>query len=150
MQTMQGFKDSIGLYSRWLYDMEVSKQWYEELPDACPPADASLPNSLTYYRMCESFPAADKDFLSHRELSPTQVFKAPECIARAVSMYRDYDECAQLLSLAVHQHKVVLQVTLSADSGLVKKTGKAKSHFSWWRLKNFDPAPIATVAEVIQ
>ncbi|KXK67385.1 hypothetical protein BC89_32205, partial [Pseudomonas monteilii] len=75
------------------------------------------------------------------------VFKAPECIARAVSVFRDYEDCCRLLNLAVHENKVVLKLTLKADAGVIKKTGKSKTHYSWWRQSAFDPAPLAQAVE---
>lgn len=130
--------------------MDVEHEWHEELPEQCPPSDAIEPIDLVCYRLCEKIPATDGDFLSHRALAPHQVFRAPECIARAISVFGSIDDCADLQKLPIHRHKSIAKVTLGPIAGVIKKTGKARTHYSWWRARGFDPVPSAEAIEAAQ
>lgn len=130
--------------------MDAHNIWHEELPEQCPPGDAFEPNNFRCYRLCEQTPFTESDFLSQRALAPEKVFNAPECIARAVSVFTGIEDCINLRKLAIHKKKVVASLTLNPGAGMVKKTGKARTHHSWWRSSSFDPLLIAEVAEIDQ
>ena len=66
--------------------MEV--EWFELLPEQCPPEDAQQCDGY-YYRIANGNPAQSVDFFSQRRLQPDKVFKGlgvDECITRAVSL----------------------------------------------------------------
>ena len=90
--------------------------WFEKLPEQCPPDNAIVPHNDIYYRVISSEPIHSSHFISQREIAgPDKVFNnVNECIVRAISI-----------------------ITLNEDDGLVLKTF-AKSHYSWWRSQNFD------------
>ena len=52
--------------------------WYEELPDKCPPNDATEPNGQEFFRLCVENPAIDADFYSQKKLSNLQLGEYPE------------------------------------------------------------------------
>jgi hypothetical protein len=112
--------------------------WFEDLPDKCPPDDAINPDGRTFYRLTNSDIPSDKDFLSLRELCPSCKFRdVSECIARSLSIWEDVEKCLNLLKLPRHKDKKVLTLKLEATDGLILQTFK-KSHYSWWRTKSFD------------
>lgn len=119
--------------------MDVVTKWFEELPDQCPPAQASNLEGFVCYRLCEGFQPAEGDFLSHRTLFPEKIFRAPECQARAISVYKEAKDLDFVLKLAAHKHKYKVRITLGHEDGAVMKTGQT-SHYSWWRSKRFDLA----------
>jgi hypothetical protein len=68
---------------------------------------------------------------------PRAAFNADECIARALSMSFHPAFCENLIKLPNREEKFVAAVRLNQASGLILK-GR-KTHFSWWRAKNYDP-----------
>jgi hypothetical protein len=76
-----------------------SAGWAEELPAGCPPTSAINTTGQTMYRLVAT-PPTIADFTSHRSLFPDKVFRASECVARAVSMWSSIEKCRRLLLLA--------------------------------------------------
>ncbi|MDN4149775.1 hypothetical protein QYE80_32680 [Pseudomonas tohonis] len=117
--------------------MEVEMTWHEELPEQCPPADALPLEGFFCFRLCDAAEPNEEDFLSHRQKAPHQRYNAPECIARAVSVFKQRVDAEDLLKLSAHRNKSVVRLKLMSQDGVAKKTGK-KSHHSWWRSSLFD------------
>lgn len=118
-------------------------EWAEHLPSACPPEDASFPDRDEYYRLVSSIPPVQKDFHSYRMLYPNKYFQLGECIARSVSLLTSYEECNRIMKLPRYKNNnmTIACLVLEAESGVVLQTGTNRSHFSWWRAKEFDPIP---------
>lgn len=113
-------------------------QWYEELPEACPPTDAEAPVNRIFYRVAKGNPTTDSDFFSQRKLAPEKIFNAEECIARAVSIFEAKEDAARYAKLPnFHGGNMVAEIKLNESDGVIKKTSK-KSHYSWWRTKSFN------------
>lgn len=114
--------------------------WFEELPEQCPPKEAFNPEGFSFYRFSSSENPDLNDFLSHRYLHPTTVFNnVPECIARSLSVYDSLEKCINLRKLPRHRNKwkSILELKLNADDGLVMKTFPDPNHYSWWRSNSF-------------
>lgn len=113
--------------------------FYEELPDQCPPKDASEQNNKAYYRLCLESPAGENDFLSHRALNPKQRYSVPECRTRSLSVFRSPAKVKNLQKSGRFKKKTTFvgKVTLTNQDGVVKQTGNA-GHYSWWRSDTFD------------
>lgn len=122
-------------------------EWAEPLPDECPPDDAVPPEGEVYYRMVESFPPTETDFVSHRELYPNKHFSLGECQVRSCSVFTDHSRCADLTKLPRHKDKMVVEFQLDRSSGVVLRTGTRQGHYSWWRSRNFDPIPLCSLAD---
>lgn len=116
--------------------MEVKYEWYEELPDQCPPVGAFCVEDFVCYRLCLGNQPSESDFLSQRSLFPDKVFHAPECRARAISVFKEPEDLDKLLKLPTHRGKAKIKITLRGKDGLAIKTGR-DSHYSWWRSKGF-------------
>lgn len=87
-------------------------EWFEELPVACPPPDAT-PCNGEYFRIANGNPATSPDFFSQRKLQPNKIFVGKginECIARAVSMFKDKDDALKRLKLPKFRHSVIAVV----------------------------------------
>ena len=114
-------------------------EWFEDLPVACPPSDAT-PCNGEYFRIANGNPATSPDFFSQRKLQPNKIFVGKginECIARAVSLFKDKDDALKRLKLPKFRHSVIAVVELEPKDGVMKKTF-LDSHYSWWRSTNFD------------
>ncbi len=111
--------------------------WFENLPDKCPPNDAFAPSGHTFYRLINGQTATSDDYISQRAEFPWKKFVGiDECIERAVSIFSLEADCEKMLKFARHRHKRVYAITLNEKDGLVKQTFKP-SHHSWWRTSTF-------------
>lgn len=119
--------------------MDVKHEWYEELPEQCPPSETFSLDGFVCYRLCERAEPAEGDFLSHRALFPQKIFRVPECQARAISVFKKPEDLDPVLKLAIHKHKAKVKVILGQADGVAMKTGNG-SHYSWWRSMRFDLA----------
>ena len=107
-------------------------EWFEDLPVACPPSDAT-PCNGEYFRIDNGNPATSPDFFSQRKLQPNKIFVGKginECIARAVSLFKDKDDAQKRLKLPKFRHSVIAVVELEPKDGVMKKTFR-DSHYSW-------------------
>lgn len=121
--------------------------WAEDLPDNCPPDDAFKPENGEFYRLVASFPPSEEDFCSHRKLYPHKKFNASECVMRACSIISTFERCKSLSKLPLQRGKIIVKFILTPSAGLIKKTGGHSDHYSWWRLREFDPIPICKEVE---
>ena len=113
--------------------------WYEQLPELCPPVDA-VPCEGTYYRIAKGNPASNGDFFSQRKLQPNKVFTGlgvDECVARSISLFSDINDATRRLKLPKFRNAQIAGVTLEPKDGVMKKTF-SDSHYSWWRSTNFE------------
>lgn len=114
--------------------------WYEELPNNCPPNDAVEPNGQEFFRLCEVNPASNSDFYSQKKENSNRIFAGvSECILRAVSLWDDQNKCLKQKKYPAQRKKVLGKIELSKEDGLIKNTFKP-NHYSWWRSDKFDPA----------
>lgn len=114
-------------------------QWFEKLPQSCPPSDAKVCEG-TFYRVSQGNPAESKDFFSQQLLAPEKQFKGEgidDCIVRAVSIFSSLDDAKHLLKLPKFRNANIAEVSFVSEDGKLKKTFK-KSHYSWWRSKSFN------------
>jgi len=114
-------------------------EWAEPLPKFCPPEDTINPSGELFYRIIESDEPTKIDFHSHRRRWPKRNFSTNECRTRSLSIYNALNECKKVRLLPLHRNKKIVEIFLSEESGVIKKTGKRKHHFSWWRYKSFNP-----------
>lgn len=113
-------------------------EWFEELPEQCPPKDAFNPNGQTFYRLVKEYPVTSDDFISQQAEFPWKVFlNTDKCIIRAVSIFSEKEDCELIRKLPRHKSKSVYALTLDEKDGVVKQTFKP-SHHSWWRTTNFE------------
>lgn len=113
--------------------------WFEQLPQYCPPADAT-PCNGDYFRLANGDPATSADFFSQRKLQPNKIFTGngvDECITRAVSLFQDKSDAVKRMKLPKFKRAVIARVRLEPKDGMMKKTFSG-SHYSWWRSTEFD------------
>ena len=119
-------------------------EWYEELPQDCPP-DGAYSAEGCYFRL-GSIPPDDSDFWSHRQRFPHKVFQVSECVARSLSIFDDKESVEKLKRLIpAMRSKPIFQVDLTEKDGLIQQTGNDLRHFSWWRSTEFDLSKIKTI-----
>lgn len=109
--------------------------YFEILPDACPELDAKAHDGVVYRLVSE--PISETDFLSHRALFPNAQFHATECRARSISVFTSIEAAKLLLGMPKNAGKKIVGIRLVHTAGVMKRTGKADHHHSWWRSKDF-------------
>ena len=60
----------------------MNAEWFEALPEQCPPTDAKRCEGC-YYRIANGNPVTTEDFFSQRKMQPDKVFKGvgiDECV----------------------------------------------------------------------
>lgn len=117
----------------------METEWFEVLPEQCPPKDAERCNGI-YFRIANGNPANSADFFSQRKLQPDKVFKGlgiDECVAKAVSLFSNREEVEKRLKLPKFRDASIARVELKSKDGMIKKTFGI-AHYSWWRTKDFD------------
>lgn len=111
-------------------------QWFEDLPEQCPPTDAFHPSGEIYYRLVHDVNNVEVDLVSQRYTDSSKKFSQDECICCAVSVFTNLEDCEKIIKLPRHRSKKVYKLKLTESDGLVKQTFKP-SHHSWWRSDNF-------------
>jgi hypothetical protein len=111
-------------------------EWVENLPENCPPQSAGSPQG-DFFRVISAFPPDNSDFNSTRQDNPLKLFAIDECLVRSCSIFSDYAEGKKLLKLPRHRNKIIIRLSLTADSGLVLRTFERPGHYSWWRDRRF-------------
>ena len=117
----------------------METEWFEILPDLCPPEDAMVCNGA-YYRIANGNPAKSEDFFSQRILQPDKIFQGEgidECVIRAISLFSRKEEAEKRLKLPKFKNAKIALVTLESKDGMIKKTF-GNAHYSWWRTTKFD------------
>lgn len=113
--------------------------WYEELPDQCPPSDAFEPEGKKFFRLCVGDPAVSSDFFSQKRENPSRTFAGvSDCILSSVSLWDDKNKCLKQKKYPTQKNKVLGEIELQKEDGLIKKTFSS-NHYSWWRSSSFDP-----------
>ena len=117
----------------------MNAEWFETLPEQCPPTDAEQCEGY-YYRIANGNPATTEDFFSQRKMQPDKVFKGlgiDECVTRAVSLFSEREEAEKRLKLPKFKKANIALVILEPKDGVLKKTFDI-AHYSWWRTKEFN------------
>ena len=113
--------------------------WFEQLPEQCPPKDAT-PSQGAFYRIVSGIPTGTEDYFSQRHLQPNKIFVGEgidECIVRSISLFNNRNAAARRLLLPKFRNQKNAVIHLESKDGVIKKTF-GPSHYSWWRSKEFD------------
>ena len=119
--------------------------YFEELPDNCPPSDAFESDGYEFFRLCVGDPAISSDFFSQKKENPSRTFAGvSDCILSSVSLWDDKNKCLNQKKYPIQKNKILGKIELQKEDGLIKNTFKP-NHYSWWRSDNFDPALVFIV-----
>lgn len=120
--------------------------WREDLPDSCPPPDASdTGGEIVFHFLAGDKPEAE-DFKPYipadpqRHLMPTNL-----CRLSSVSVWTSEEKARLVLTTLPSQAgKRLGRVVLVEGAGVIKPTGQ-RFHSSWWMCSAFDPVQGTTV-----
>lgn len=123
--------------------------WFEPLPECCPPSEAATSSGVPFYRILKSNSVSEEDFLSHRALYKNRVFRVSECQARSISIFPDIQECSNVMKMPTFKNKetYVGEIVIEEQDGLIVNTPSNVStkHYSWWRSEIFDIAKVKVI-----
>ena len=140
----------IGVLYLQIFNVQ-NMDWYENLPDSCPPSDAMEPSGESYYRIINSTQPVNSDFLSYRALNPDKKVFVSECQAKAISLFTDVESCRVISKLPKFKGKNIYigELVLTKSDGLIAHTPNKNStnHYSWWRSEEFDIKTVRLVNE---
>jgi hypothetical protein len=118
--------------------MNEAFEWFEQLPDQCPPSDAECPDGKVFFRMIRPDGPTSDCFLPTIWNRPIRDPRFTPCIQKSVSLFITLQDLMRARKIGEHQLKDVVRLHLPKGSGLIAKTGSA-GHYSWWRDAKFDP-----------
>ncbi|AOZ93623.1 hypothetical protein [Paenibacillus crassostreae] len=122
--------------------MSVNIKIYPDyFPANCPPNDA-LEEEIIVYRLCESNPVSENDFLSHFILNPNRNYNG-KLQAFGLSVISDIEEIEKMRNISpiMRKKKYVATGMTMGSSGVIKKTpsNNCNSHITWWLIKEALP-----------
>jgi hypothetical protein len=111
--------------------------FYEDLPDQCPPSDASSPtDGQEFYRLVSSNSPVPSDFDSHTKKGLAGKFSGVDpCELCSCSLWESIERAR-----GVRRRKAsgIVKIVLDSTAGKIKPT-RSPGHFSWWISADFDP-----------
>lgn len=119
---------------------EAASEFRDELPDRCPPDDATeVRDVLEVFRLIKTNPPTQDDFRSQRTEQPQTHFNTTECIARGLSVWVDRQGVENARKLPKFRNTMIGKIRLCPGAGWIMQTFKP-THRTWWPFKAFDPA----------
>jgi len=116
----------------------VKLEFKENLPEQCPPADASEAALESVCRfLFFSPPDAIENYASHIELGkPTG--SAPECKARSCSLFKMSNAAKQAKKIGIFKNRKIAVLNIPEGCG-AHSNGK-NGHIDFWQARNFSPS----------
>lgn len=109
--------------------------WPDHFPHSCPPVDA-IDVSGPVYRFINGRAPADRDFESHYERNAAKDWDADACVARGLSVLRNWSDCMIMRKAvpALRKKRVAVAMVVS-PVGLIAPTpsNSCAGHCTWWR-----------------
>lgn len=111
----------------------------ERLPNGCPPPEAEeIKASRDVFRLVNSNPPTDDDFVSQSALHPGRTFSgAAKCRAFGLSVHTEISDSRETLKLPTQRGHQICRVRLGPGAGRIQQT-YTPSHHTWWPLANYD------------
>jgi hypothetical protein len=124
----------------------------EKFPPNCPPRQANEASGEVY-RLVDSDPPVDKDFLSLYELYPNKRGEDPdtECQRSGLSVHTEKSSASKLIKrIPKFKNKKIAVGQLTPDLGLILNTPSRKndSHHTWWVPAGKKPSMVFQVVDI--
>lgn len=113
-------------------------EFKEDLPEACPPADAEMEARVGVYRLLSSAVAVDEHFYSHAKLGIGHGCPC-ECQRSACSLFSDKKRVRDIAKRFPKTRKKthIAELDIPSGSGYLSENGKG--HINFWMFAGFDP-----------
>lgn len=121
------------------YCQEYSPQWACPMPQGCPPEDVLVPFEHPFFRLTENEESCcEQDFMSYAELDPERSWGDLLPLAVGISLIDNEIKARKNLKLPMfRKYRGIVCLMLYPQQGVVKQTGIHRSHYTWWRTKQF-------------
>ena len=123
------------------YLEQYKVDWVTFMPENCPPVDIEVPHGHIFFRLTYGIDSiSEKDLESYSETQPEKDWGDQLPLAVGLSVFGDEDKACKNLKLPyMRKNKIqgIAKVLLQPMDGVVKRTGKHLSHYTWWRTKSF-------------
>lgn len=116
----------------------ILETWPDSFPDACPPSDAEVASG-SFYRLVDSDPPTQRDFMNHHELLAAGRFRSrfwpDDCIAAGLSVFGDVADAQKTRAAVGPLRKKKIAVGEITGAGRMKHTPRHSkcTHHTWWR-----------------
>ena len=113
--------------------------WAIDMPDGCPPDEIDIPVNHSFFRLAQHVDTFDAlDFKSYAEAAPLRDWGERLPLAVGLSLIDNEAKARKSLKLPMfRKYKGIIALVLNPTDGVVKQTGVHRSHYTWWRTKNF-------------
>ncbi|MBR3521848.1 MAG: hypothetical protein IKN75_04895 [Prevotella sp.] len=121
------------------YCKEYHPEWTCTMPDGCPPDDVLVPFNHPFFRLAKQDNAySNGDFKTYAEADPQRHWGEQLPLAVGLSLIDNETKARHNLKLPMfRQYKGIIALMLNPNDGVVKQTGIHRSHYTWWRTKQF-------------
>ncbi|WP_299492913.1 hypothetical protein [Acaryochloris sp. IP29b_bin.137] len=121
---------------------EIDQEFYQHLPESCPPPDALDPSFKVYY-LSKNYPVTKNDCRSLRERQPMKRFptNSKECQACGLSCFTDLKEAELAKKFPNLKGMDVYEAKLFPNIGKIKSTpaSSGNSHHTLWPYQQAKP-----------
>ena len=121
------------------YSKEYQPEWTCTMPDGCPPDDVLVPSEHPFFRLAKQADAySEDDFLSYAEADPQRHWGEQLPLAVGLSVIGSETKARRNLKLPMfRQYRGIIALVLNPIDGVVRLTGAHRSHYTWWRTRQF-------------
>lgn len=121
------------------YCEKYKPEWTCVMPDGCPPDDVLVPSEHPFYRLAKQADSySENDFRSYAEVDPQRHWGEQLPLAVGLSLIDSETKIRRNLKLPMfRQYKGIIALMLNPTDGVVKQTGVHRSHYTWWRTRQF-------------
>lgn len=122
------------------YEKSHQIEWVSKLPDGCPPEEILIPDGDIFYRfVLDINQISEKDFRSYLELYPEKNYTGyNQVMASGLSVLDSVPDSGLIRLPKFRKYKGIVKITLSAEDGVLVKSGSDEHHYTWWRTTSFD------------
>jgi len=121
------------------YCKEYHPLWTCAMPDGCPPDDVLVPSEHPFFRLAKQADTySEADFLTYAETDPQRHWGEQLPLAVGLSLIGNEAKARHNLKLPMFRHyKGIIALMLNPTDGVVRQTGVHRSHYTWWRTRQF-------------
>ena len=121
------------------YCKEYHPAWTCTMPNGCPPEDILVPSEHLFFRLAKQAETySEADFKSYAETDPQRHWGEQLPLAVGLSLIGNEAKARHNLKLPMFRHyKGIIALMLNPTDGVVRQTGVHRSHYTWWRTRQF-------------
>ena len=121
------------------YCKENQPEWTCTMPAGCPPDKVLVPTEHLFFRLAKQATTYDEnDFKTYAETCPQRHWGDLLPLAVGLSLIANEQKARRSLKLPMfRQYQGIIALTLNPTDGVVKQTGVHRSHYTWWRTRQF-------------